>query len=753
MAGDSAPDGLRFTIRGMTCGNCARHVTEAIQGVADVASVVVKLEEALACVQWKPDAQPDAGAVIAAVKSAGFKAVTMGAGDAKRPASMLSSWKFNVILGGAVTLPLMAGEWFFGLGMQSWFQWAAFGLALPVQILCGARFYIGAWNQLKVGGSNMDTLVSLGSTTAFCYSAWALFTGWHGHLYFMESAAIITLISLGHWCESMASAKAAGSLKALLNLAPQTARLLGADQSESVVPASSLKSGDRVLLKPGDQIPCDGEVDDGSSAVDESMLTGESMPVEKSVGAKLFAGTLNRNGRLVLRVTATGGATALANIIRVVERAQSSRAQIQKLGDRVSGVFVPIVVLAAVATGLWWGLAPEHAAHWHHWLARFFWDVQIPEGRLASALIHAAGVLIVACPCAMGLATPAAIMAGTNVAARRGILIRDGAALEKAGTITAVMFDKTGTLTQGRVAVAGHQDFHGLPDNRPSAQSLAASLASPSHHPLSQAVAKIATPDVPLDNWREEQGRGVSGSIRLASGETAECRLGSPRWLEEWSVDLTPAGDFVDRWGAEGATVIALAVDRKLAGVFALKDGIKPQADRVVRQLQRQGARVYMVTGDHRLAAMAIAKQLGIPEAGVFAGIRPEEKAAMVEKLQKNGERVAFVGDGINDAPALERADLGIAVSQASDVAREAADIILLKSDIQAVPEALGLALATLATIKQNLFWAFFYNAAAIPLAMIGLLSPVICAAAMGLSDIVVIGNALRLQRWKTPSS
>ena len=742
-------EGMRFAVKGMTCGNCARHVTEAIREVAEVASVSVKLESGQAWVQWKLDAPPNPGAVIAAVKSAGFKAALLKVGDAGHSSAILSSWKFNVILGCSVTAPLMVGEWFFGLGMQAWFQWASFCLAFPVQILCGARFYIGAWNQLKAGSSNMDTLVSLGSTTAFLYSVWALLTGWHGHLYFMESAAIITLISLGHWCEGMASAKAAGSLKALLNLAPQTARRLNADQSEVIVPAASLKVGDSVLLKPGDQIPCDGDVADGSSAVNESMLTGESMPVEKTTGSKLFAGTINQNGRLTMRVAATGSTTALANIIRVVERAQSSRAQIQKLGDRVSSVFVPIVVAAAVVTGLWWGLMPDNALQWHHWFARFLWDVQTPDGRLASALIHASGVLIVACPCAMGLATPVAIMAGANVAARRGILIRDGAALEKAGTITTVMFDKTGTISQGRPTVIEDLAFDGQPYLPTSVQNIAASLAAPSHHPLSQAAAKVATPNVSIENWREEQGRGVSGSIKLASGEMAECRMGSPRWLEEWPVDMAAASEFAARWGGEGATVIGLAIDKKLAGVFALKDNIKPQADIVVRQLQGQGIHVCMVTGDHRLAAMSIAKKIGIPEASVFAGIRPGEKAAMVETQQKKGERVAFVGDGINDAPALEQADLGIAVSQASDVAREAADIILLKSDIHAVPEAIGLALATLSTIKQNLFWAFFYNAAAIPLAMVGLLNPVLCAAAMGLSDLVVIGNALRLQRWK----
>ncbi len=748
------PTELRIT--GMTCGNCARHATEALQGVAGVAGVTVQLEVGRASVRWQPNATPDLDALVRAVGQAGYEAKRVessgGSAGGRQAWSPLAGWKFNVVVGSAATLPLVVGEWIFQVGLERWFQWVALALALPVQIICGARFYRGAWSQLKRGSSSMDTLVALGSTTAFGYSLWGLLAGVHTHLYFMESAAIITLISIGHWLEALASAKAASSLHALLNLAPKTARRIGGQGAETEVPVAALQINDRVVLKPGDRVPVDGEVIAGNSAVDESMLTGESLPVDKVAGAKLYGGTINQNGRLVVRVTATGEATALAQIITVVQRAQSSRAGIQKLGDEVSSVFVPVVVVVAVATGLWWGLAYDSALKFSQGIAPILWSAHFPTTALAAAFIQAAAVLIVACPCAMGLATPAAIMAGTNAAARRGILIRDGAALEKSGRITVVLFDKTGTLTQGKLAVAATADLRVESIRSKAWEPLASALAKPSNHPLSRAVAAHGPGGesgrganlFPLNNWREERGSGVA-----ADGPGGRLRLGSLKWLGESGVDVAAASPFVAIWSAQGGTILGLAAEQRLLGVLALRDGVKPHAAQVVTQLTRQGKSVYLITGDNALTAAAIAQQAGIPKENVFAEIRPEQKAGIVEQLQQRGERVAFVGDGINDAPALEQADLGIAVSQASDVAREAADIILLTADIQAIPEALGLAQATLRTIRQNLFWAFLYNAAAVPLAALGFLNPVLCAVAMGLSDVLVIGNALRLGRWK----
>ena len=740
-----------FEISGMTCGNCARHVTDAIQGVAQVDSAQVNLDAAQATVRWKQGSQPDPSAVIKAVEGEGFGAKVLKANPQRAGERKLSGWQLNLRLGLPVTAFLMFGEWALRLGQANWFHWFSFALASIVQVFAGARFYRGAWSQLKVGSSNMDTLVALGSTTAFGYSVWALFAGHSGHLYFMEAASIITLISLGHWLELRVSVNAFSALRKLLDLAPTLARRCSADGTETEVPVSELQVGDLVLLRPGDAVPTDGEIVEGQSAVDESMLTGESVPVDKLAGGLLYAGTVNLNGRLVFRVKATGEATALAHIIAAVQRAQTSRANIQRLGDNVSSVFVPIVVGIALLAGVWWTVAPASARALHDWAGHFLWLPATPEGAVAAGFFIAAAVLIIACPCAMGLATPAAIMAGSNAAAQRGILIRDGIALEKAGLITGVIFDKTGTLTLGKPSVVEKWESPTF-TAMISVSDLAAGLARHSLHPISQAVAKLSSAGVDLKEWREVPGAGVEGfgTVMGTLANTVEAgRLGSLRWLKELGVDLSAGEAFIKQRSSEGATIAGVAAGNRLVGLFALKDTMKSGAAAVIGQLQGQGLKTYLVTGDNPLTAGAIAREAGIKAENVFADVRPEEKAAFVRSLQGRGERVAFVGDGINDAPALEQADLGIAVSRASDIAREAADIILLNSEIEAVPESLGLARATLRTIKQNLFWAFFYNSVGIPLAALGFMSPILCAAAMAMSDFVVIGNALRLRRWR----
>ena len=726
-----------FQIDGMTCSNCARHVTDAIQSIPGVRNAAVSLKNKNAIVRW--NSTENIPAVLRAVKAAGFEAKEA---DECCHTPARKDWQPRLWLGIVVTAFLMTGEWIFQIGSASWFRWTSLLLGGIVQIFSGAQFYRGAWWQLKLGSSNMDTLVALGSTTAFGYSVWALAGGAGGHLYFMEASAIITLISLGHWIEARVNERAGNALKSLLNLVPQKALIIFRQPERThEVPVSELRIGDEILLRPGDHVPVDGTVVEGESAVDESMLTGESVPIEKKPGSELFTGTANTNGRLIMRVTAMGEETALARVIAVVERAQTSRANIQRLGDRVSGIFVPVVVVIAIAAGLWWGLAPQSANHVHAALAHFLWHGHVPAGTAAGFII-AAAVLIIACPCAMGLATPAAIMAGANAAARRGILIRDAAALEKAGKISALVFDKTGTLTLGKPQVASSLEIQ---HSRFKAQDLAAALARDSSHPVSRAIAKLSAERIELENWQEVRGSGIEANVPNIA---AKIRLGSLRWLGEYGIDASSHEPFIAKWTAPGAGIIGLASEKNLLALFAVLDTLKPDAADVVNQLRRQGLKIFLVTGDNARTARGIADQAGIAPEDVFAEVRPVQKAGFVKKLQADGERVAFVGDGINDAPALTQADLGIAVSHASDVAREAADIILLKSEIAGVPEALGLARATLKTIKQNLFWAFFYNSLGVPLAALGFVSPILCAAAMGASDLVVIGNALRLLRW-----
>jgi Cu+-exporting ATPase len=753
-------------VSGMTCQNCVRHAREALEQVPGVRSAVVSLPDEHASVRWQPDAPTNVPALLESLEEAGYPGRVLekqshGEGEHECHSA---AWESNLWIGVAGMLLLMIGEWVFRLANEPWFRWSSFLVATIVQVFAGARFYRGALNQLRIGQSNMDTLVALGSTTAYLYSVWALFSRSGGHLYFMEAAAIISLISLGHWLEAKVSATASRSLELLLHLAPKTARRSN-DGVEEDVSVEELRVGDRVVLRPGDHVPTDCIVIDGNSALDESMLTGESMPVEKAPGAVVYAGTINLTGHILCKVTATGEGTALAGIIAAVEQAQTSRANIQRLGDRVSSVFVPIVVVIALATALFWALAPETARALHNTLAPFLWHATLPEGRWAAGFIIPAAVLIVACPCAMGIATPAAIMAASNAASRKGILIRDGVALEKAGSVTAILFDKTGTLTAGRPKVVasefrreGVDDFLAIAaglgiaageDTRAPGLALAAALGSRSNHPLSQAVAALAPEQARVIQWvdvHEIRGAGVEAKFDRNPGiETV--RLGSLRWLRDCGVPVPPDDPFIARWSEQGATIIALAANTRLLGVFALEDTLKPEASAVVQKLSRERLKVYLVTGDNQRTARSIARQVGIRTENVLAEVRPEEKAAVVKRLQESGERVAFVGDGINDAPALEQADLGLAVTRASDVAREAADIILLNSEIGAVPESLSLARATLRIIKQNLFWAFFYNALGIPLAALGFMSPILCAAAMGLSDIVVIGNALRLLR------
>ncbi|MFM7216268.1 MAG: heavy metal translocating P-type ATPase [Verrucomicrobiota bacterium] len=736
-----------LSVEGMTCNHCALRVQEALQGVPGVEGVRVDLAAATASVRRSIRGEPADALLVGALQKAGYAARIRSAAGVDAAGPRLKPWTRALFLGAPVTLALMVAEWGLGLGMHRTYQWIALVLTLPVQVLVGAQFYQGAWWQLRSGRSNMDTLVSIGSTAAFGFSAWALVVGFPGHVYFMESAGILTLISLGHWLEARMASRAGDALRSLLQLTPERARRWHGGREHEVA-VGDLVPGDLILLKPGDRIPVDAEVTEGTSSVVEAMLTGEAIPIAKVHGAALYAGTVNQTGRLLAQVRATGRATALSRIIAAVERAQSSRADIQRLADRISSVFVPVVVIVAILTAFAWALAYPQMSAVHASIAGGLWHSMVPESPVAAAFVMATAVLIVACPCAMGLATPTALMAGVNAAARRGILIRDAQALEKSGRVSMVLFDKTGTLTVGAPGVVDVWSASvSLEDLRPRI----AGLTRFSQHPLSRAVAAWAgdgiAAEVPSGGWIEHRGLGVEAQAPGRSGSTSVHRLGSLDWLQASGVDLGPAAESLGHWQREGCSVLGVAEGASLLGAFAVRDPLRDDAVATLQRLRQMGVRVGLMTGDRMEVARELGRQLDLSPEWISAGVRPEGKAEAIREWQARGERVCFVGDGLNDGPALAQADLGIAVMRATDVAKEAADLLLLSPDLAAVPRALEVSQATLRVIRQNLFWAFFYNAAFVPLAALGFLSPMLSAVAMAASDLIVIGNALRLRR------
>ena len=751
-------------IEGMDCGNCARSVTEALQGVPGVSRSVVDLRGATARAYWMPGQTPEPARLIEAVKRAGYQARLAESPGSTSPtgsppgSTVLNPWTTAVWLGVPATVLLLGGDWLGGWGMQRGFQTLSLVLATSVQAGVGWRFYRGAWRQARVGRSNMDTLVSLGSSSAYLWSLWLFFTQSHAHLFFAESVSILTLISVGHALEARMSAQAGNALKALLELAPATARRLDSEGREVDTPVAQLRLGERLRIKPGDHVPVDAVVLEGDSSADESLLTGEPMPVRKTSGSALLAGSANLEGSLVVRVSATGEHTTLARIAAVVERAQSSRASIQRLADRVSSIFVPVVVLIACLAAAGWIWAPETLRLWQSSLTPLLWHPLASLSPMSDAVAAFCSVLIVACPCAMGLATPVALMAGINAAARRGILIRDAVALEKTGRISALAFDKTGTLTAGHPAITRWEDLRPEDSRSIPLPALAGLLANRSQHPVSRAVSSAAQslrdraptsgPNLPaLISWQELRGLGIE-ALAAGGDPGSALRLGSVGWMRSLGISWSGEAEACLQQASEaGHSALLLAQGKVLLGILHIGDVVRPDSFEVVQRLQQHGTETWLISGDTGPTCHAVAKAVGIPPERVRAECRPEDKVRILEKIQARGRRVAFVGDGINDSPALAAADLGIAVAKASDVAREAADIVLLRPDLAAVVEALDLSARTLRTIHQNLFWAFFYNAAAVPLAALGYLSPVVCALTMGLSDLIVIGNALRLRR------
>ncbi|MFT4194755.1 copper-translocating P-type ATPase, partial [Ottowia sp.] len=618
--------------------------------------------------------------------------------------------------------------------------WVQFALATPVQFGLGARFYKAAWGALKAGSGNMELLVSIGTTAAWLLSVWQwLFSGHgeHAHLYFESAAVVVTLVRLGKWLEERAKRQTTAAIRVLHAQRPEVAHLIDWDGQEKDIPVDELRPGDRVAVRPGERVPADGIVAEGATQVDESMLTGEPLPVAKGVGAPLTGGSINGDGRVLMQVTAAGSESVLAHIIRRVAEAQAVKAPVQRLVDKVSAVFVPVVIGVALLTFAGW------------WLAGL---------GLETALIRAVAVLVIACPCALGLATPTAIMAGTGVAARFGILIKDAEALEIAHQVDTVAFDKTGTLTEGRPRLLALVPAPGVDET--AALRTAASLQSGSEHPLARAVLAAARERgvalAPAQDVRAVPGRGTEGRV-----EGHRVLIGSQRWMNELAADLKPFQAAALASQAQGATVSVVAVQQddsqppRPVALLAFGDEPKAGARAAIERLHAVGVRTVMISGDNRGAAEAMARRLGLnPEAGeVMAEVLPEGKAAAVGDLKSGGHTVGMVGDGVNDAPALAAADVGIAMGSGTDVAMHAAGVTLMRGDVGLVPAALDISRRTVARIRQNLFWAFAYNVAGIPLAALGALSPVVAGAAMALSSVSVMGNALLLRRWRPPTS
>ena len=726
---DTAGQAVSLDIEGMTCASCVARVEKALKKVPGVLSAEVNLATERAEVTLA-GRRADMAPLVLAVEKAGYVARPHAAAP---PASEAGARAGNdwwpIAVSAALSLPLivpMVGMlWGADWALPGWVQLA---LATPVQFWLGARFYRSAWKALKARTGNMDLLVALGTSAGYGLSVHQLLVhGDHGmpHLYFEASAVVITLVLLGKWLETRAKRQTTEAIRALNALRPDTARVRRGGV-ELEVPAAQVVLQDLVVIRPGERVPVDGIVVEGASEVDESLVTGESLPVARHAGENLIGGSVNGPGLLVARTTAVGAETTLARIVRLVESAQAKKAPIQRLVDQVSEVFVPVIVGIALLTLLAWGLIAGD------------WSV---------AILNAVAVLVIACPCALGLATPTAIMAGTGVAARHGILIKDAEALEVAHGVKTVAWDKTGTLTEGHPTLTAAEAAPGR--DRAALLAASAAIQSGSEHSLARAVLAAAAAEG-IAAPQASQLRAIPGRGMAAVVQGRELRLGSTRLMDESGVDLSAMQAHAAALQEQGRTVswVADLTERPvLLGLLAFGDTIKPTAARAVARLGELGVRSVLLTGDNKGSAQGAARQLGIED--VRAEVLPEDKARIVAELKAGGGRVAMVGDGINDAPALAAADVGIAMSTGTDAAMHAAGVTLMRGDPALVADAIDISRRTYAKIRQNLFWAFVYNLVGVPLAAFGLLNPVIAGAAMALSSVSVVTNALLLRNWK----
>ncbi|WP_425253798.1 heavy metal translocating P-type ATPase [Janthinobacterium sp. NFX145] len=720
---------IDLNIAGMTCASCVGRVEKALLKVPGVLAASVNL--ATESARIKVTGGLEAGTLIAAIDKAGYAATVpaaSAASAASAPAAAPNRDGMKVAFAAVLAFPLMLPmllEWAgIHLMLPGWLQ---FALATPVQFYFGARFYKAGWKAARAGSGNMDLLVALGTSAAYGLSVYQWLTAGEmlPHLYFEASAVVITLVLLGKWLESRAKRQTASAIRALQVLRPESARVRR-DGVEIDLPVEQVKVGDLVVIRPGERVAVDGVVVEGASQINESLITGESLPVDKHPGDKVTGGAINADGLLLVRTQAVGGETTLSRIIRLVEDAQAAKAPIQHLVDKVSAIFVPVVLVLALLTMLGW------------WFA---------TGELENAIINAVAVLVIACPCALGLATPTAIMAGTGVAARYGILIKDAEALEVAHAVNTVVFDKTGTLTVGKPALAALH-AHGIDDAR--LLQLAASIQRGSEHSLATAVLDAAAArhiePLPATGLSALPGRGLAAHV-----DGLELKLGSTRLMQELHVDMTPLAAQALSLENTGNTISWLASGSELLGLFAFSDQVKPNAQAAIAHLHSLGIQTVMLTGDNQGSADAVGKLLGIDT--VAAKMLPADKTAKIVALKGEGAKVAMVGDGINDAPALAAADVGIAMSTGTDVAMHAAGITLMRGDPALVADAIDISRRTYSKIRQNLFWAFIYNLIGIPLAAFGLLNPMVAGAAMAFSSVSVISNALLLRRWKARSA